>query len=155
MTAEELVRRLERHLSRPARLGYVALLLGGLTVAALVAVLWATEPGGLPARTQSAFAGFIAIGMAWSGLAAWALTRRRPLYAADRVVAGYLAVAVTTLATLAVVAIAVSRGQVLAVAVGSGVGAVTVTTAVLVTISARRRRASLLARRQELQESDT
>lgn len=154
IAADELARRLERHLSRPARFGYVALLLGGLVVAGMVAVLWATEPAPLPGPTQAAFAGIIVVGLAWSGLAAWALSRRRPLYATDLVVAGYLAVVVTSVAAIGAVVVAAARGQALAAALAAGEGLIMVGVAATVTVRARRRRAALLARRRALQRPD-
>lgn len=57
---------------------------------AVTGSLWATEAS-LPLRTHIAFAGIVVIGAAWMGVAVYVLTRRRPLYAADRVLATGLA----------------------------------------------------------------
>jgi hypothetical protein len=79
--------------------GLLAAGIAGFTGAALIATLWATEPGRLPTRTAWAFGGLIFAGLAWAVLAAWTAWRR-PLFAADRVIAGWLAVAFTTVTTL-------------------------------------------------------
>ena len=71
-------------------------LVGGLTAAAVIGVLWITEPA-LPPRTQVAFGGLVLIGLAWAGYGSWALTRRTPLFALDRVIAAWLSVAATNL----------------------------------------------------------
>lgn len=90
---------------RPASRGIVAAGIAGLTGATMIAVLWATEPGTLPTRTRSAFAGLIVIGLSWTVLALWSL-RRRPLFAADRVIGAYLAVAFSATTTLVSVVLA-------------------------------------------------
>ncbi|MEU4518960.1 hypothetical protein AB0F52_09600 [Amycolatopsis sp. NPDC024027] len=45
---------------------------------------------GLPPRTKVAFAVLVAVGLAWAAFGAWAVTRRAPLFARDRVIAGWL-----------------------------------------------------------------
>ncbi|GAA2580682.1 hypothetical protein GCM10010435_67510 [Winogradskya consettensis] len=96
------------------RLAVVAVGLAGLCAAVFLGLLWATEPVALPVRTRIAFAVMVLIGLAWAGFAAWALLRR-PLFALDRVIAGWLATAFSTLT--AVVAVAVT-GSLAAVTVG-------------------------------------
>jgi hypothetical protein len=124
--------------------------LAGLAGAVLVGLLWASEPGPLPVRTQVAFAGLVVVGLAWAGFAGWALARR-PLFALDRVVAGLLALAVSALTTAGAVALAVARGGtgLWLAAVGLGVGLITVSTAILA--RAYRHRRELLARLRELE----
>ncbi|GIE77087.1 hypothetical protein Aph02nite_30370 [Actinoplanes philippinensis] len=86
-------------LIRPVPRPLVAAGIAGFTGALMIAALWATEPGSLPARTRWGFAGLILIGLCWAALAAWTLWRR-PLFAVDRVVAGWLAVVFTSVTTL-------------------------------------------------------
>src|ERR671916_3074746 len=88
--------RILRGLSLPRRISYVVAGLCGLLGAAMLAMLWATEPARLPARTQLAFGALILVGLAWAAFAAWALARR-PLFAMDRLVAAALAVGFSTL----------------------------------------------------------
>jgi len=88
-----------RGLSLGRRVAHTVAGLGGLLVAGLVGLLWATEPTPLPLRTQVAFAAMIAVGLTWAGLASWALARR-PLFAVDRVVAASLALVVSVVSAL-------------------------------------------------------
>jgi hypothetical protein len=82
-------------LSLKARLGYVALLLVSTGMTAIIASLWLTETF-LPLRAQLAFGVMCLIGVSWAALATWALSRRRPLFARDRVIAGGMAVTFTS-----------------------------------------------------------
>lgn len=91
MTPEEVLARLDAPLSLRRRVGYLAVGFAGLTGSALIGLLWATEPG-LPTRTNVAFAVLVAIGLCWVAFGGWAVTRRTPLFARDRVVAGWLGV---------------------------------------------------------------
>jgi hypothetical protein len=99
-----------RGLSLPRRVGQLAAGLGGLVTATIVGLLWATEPGELPPRTRIAFAAVIGIGMTWAGFAGWALARR-PLFAVDRVIGAWLAVAFSALMTLGMVTVALTRAS--------------------------------------------
>lgn len=89
MNPDEVLGGLRPVLSLRRRVGYVLVGLGGVVGACLIGVLWATEPG-LPARTAVSFGVLVAIGIGWAGFALWALTRKAPLYARDRVVAAWL-----------------------------------------------------------------
>jgi hypothetical protein len=91
MTPEEVLARLDAPLSLRTRVGYLVLALAGLTGAALIGALWLTEPA-LPPRTRAAFAVLMTIGLCWAVFGGWAVTRRAPLFARDRVVAGWLGV---------------------------------------------------------------
>ncbi|MEU8157541.1 hypothetical protein AB0B94_28125 [Micromonospora sp. NPDC048986] len=91
MTPEEVLARLDAPLSLRKRVGYLAVAFAGLTGSALIGLLWVTEPG-LPTRTNVAFAVLVAIGLCWAAFGGWAVTRRTPLFARDRVVAGWLGV---------------------------------------------------------------
>jgi hypothetical protein len=139
-----------RGLSLPRRVGHLLAGLGGLTMAALVGLLWATEPGTLPLRTRVAFAAMIGIGLTWAGFAGWALARR-PLFAADRVIAAWLAVTFSALVALGMVTIALSRAGTAAVVASGGVGTTFTVGAAALLARARAHRRALLARRDELE----
>ncbi|GAA0504196.1 hypothetical protein Ade02nite_28180 [Paractinoplanes deccanensis] len=108
MTPDDVLTGLEAPLSLRRRVSSVAAGLAGLTGSSLIALLWATEPV-LPARTHVAFGVLVAIGLAWAGFAGWAVTRRTPLFARDRVVAAWLGVAAWLLFTAGGLAIALGR----------------------------------------------
>jgi hypothetical protein len=135
-------------LSLSARIGYVALLLVSSAMTLVIASLWLTEAT-LPVRTQLAFGVMCVIGVSWSALSVWALRARRPLFARDRVVAGGLAVAFTSLFLVGGVAAAILANNAASYAVlGSGVAMCAL--AVRVLISARQRFQALSVRRAEL-----
>ncbi|MCZ7462317.1 transmembrane transport protein [Streptomyces sp. WMMC940] len=147
---EQLDRALAAELSLRSRMRHVAVGLAGGGGAALIAVLWATEPDPLPARTQLAFAGLVVVGLAWAGFAGWVLSRRRPLFARDRVLGASLALGATAVTAVAGTVLAAVRGtaaDVLATAVG---GVVLTAAAVLVLVRARSRRRELLRLRDAL-----
>lgn len=97
--ADQLLDRLTGRLSLRARLRLLVLLLAAATVSVLTGTLWATEPD-LPARTQLAFAGVIAIGAGWTAYAASALRRCGRLFALDRILAAWLALLFAILAVV-------------------------------------------------------
>jgi hypothetical protein len=136
-------------LSLKARLGYVALLLIATAMSTVVVSLGLTEAI-LPLRTQLAFGAMSLIGAAWAGFAAWTLAARRPLFARDRVVAGWLAVAFTSVFVAGAIAAVVIANNAASYAV-SLMGVVMLVTAVRILVVARRRFADLLARRVALE----
>lgn len=147
MTPDEVIKRLEAPLSLRRRVGYVTVALAGLLGSGIVGLLWATEPG-LPPRTEVAFAVLVAIGLAWTVFGAWAVTRRAPLFARDRVVAGWLGVAAWLLFTAGALVVTTLRhriepGLLVVVLVLGGV-------AVLRLRAVRRGRAALLRRKEQL-----
>ncbi|WP_086837784.1 hypothetical protein [Amycolatopsis kentuckyensis] len=147
MTPEEVVKQLEQPLSLRRRVGYVIVALAGLLGSGVVGLLWATEPG-LPPRTKVAFAVLVAIGVGWATFGTWAVTRRAPLFARDRVVAAWLGIVAWLLFTVGVLVITTLRHRVepellLVVLVLGGV-------AVVGLRAARRNRAALLRRREQL-----
>ena len=146
----EQVRRLAgAELSLKARLGYVALLLGSVAMTVVIVSLWLTEPS-LPSRTVLAFGAMAVIGASWAAFSAWVLSRRRPLFARDRVIAGRMAVVFTSVfVAAALVATGLARNAASLAMLGSG--AVMLAFAIRVSIDARRRFSALAARRQELQ----
>ncbi|WP_372669186.1 hypothetical protein [Amycolatopsis kentuckyensis] len=147
MTPDEVVKRLEQPLSLRRRVGYVIVALAGLLGSGVVGLLWATEPG-LPPRTKVAFAVLVAIGVGWATFGTWAVTRRAPLFARDRVVAAWLGIVAWLLFTVGVLVITTLRHRVepellLIVLVLGGVALVGLR-------AAHRDRAALLRRREEL-----
>ena len=136
-------------LSMKARLGYVALLLVSTGMTVVIASLWLTETW-LPLRAQLAFGVMCLIGVSWSALALWALGRRRPLFARDRVIAGGMAVAFTSVFVAgALAAVIVARSP---AAYGALVtGGVMLAAAIKMLIGARGRHAALAARRTALE----
>jgi hypothetical protein len=152
---EELERALAAEVSLRSRMRHIAVGLAGGCAATLIAVLWATEPDPLPARTQVAFAGLIAIGAAWAGLAGWVLSRRRPLFARDRVLGARLALGATVLTTIAGTALAAVRGATSDVLVTALGGVLFTAAAVLVLVRAQSRRRELLRLRDALRRHDS
>lgn len=139
-----------RQLGLRRRLGHVAAGLGGLTGATLVGMLWATEPAGLPTRTQFAFAALIVIGLAWAARSALALFRR-PLFAIDRLMAAWMALVSSTLMTLGLVVIASARTSVAGLVAAGTLGLALIVAAGAVLVRARAYRATLLAHRHRLE----
>ena len=146
---EEVLVVLDRELSRSARLRYLLVGLVSLVVTGVTGSLWATEPS-LPLRTHVAFGGIVVLGMAWMGVAAFVLTRRRPLYATDRVLATGTALVATSAVAAVTTVLAATRGGVLPALTAGTVGAVFVAASVVLHLGARRRRRALLARRRAL-----
>lgn len=90
ISADDIAARLGDELSTSRRIQLVLLVVASLAVSSGVGSLLLTETA-LPPRTQAAFAGIVAIGLAWATFGVWALTTRRALYARQRVVATRLA----------------------------------------------------------------
>lgn len=143
MTPDEVLARLDASLSLRRRIGYLALAFTGLTGSALILVLSVTEPG-LPPRTKVAFGVLMAIGFCWAAFGAWAVTRRTPLFARDRVVASWIGLAAWLAFTVGGLAITGFEPTLFGVVVPLGV------LAVVNLRTARRARAALLRRRAEL-----
>ena len=144
-TLQQLAR---EQFSLGVRLRYVGLALAAAMATGVVASLLLTEPQ-LPPRTQAAFAAMIAIGVAWIAFATWVLSERRPLLASHRVVAGRMAVTFCAVfATGAGVAAATTFAPAAFGALATGVAMLVAAVAML--LHANRRRAQLLARRDEL-----
>lgn len=141
---------LDTELSRRDRIRYVLVLLASLTVTGLVGTLWATEPE-LPLRTHLAFGGLVTLGVAWMAVTGYVLSRRRPLYATDRVLATGMAVTATVLVGAASTTVAVLRaGALTSVTVGA-VSATLAGAAIILHVRARAWRRRLLERRRELE----
>jgi hypothetical protein len=94
LSADAVRQLVETELSLRSRLRYVALLLGALTMTAVIGSLWLTEPV-LPMRTRVAFGVMTGIGLSWAAFGVWVLTHRRPLLAPHGIVAGRMAVTFT------------------------------------------------------------
>ncbi|MEV0173268.1 transmembrane transport protein [Streptomyces sp. NPDC050803] len=149
---EALERALAAETSLRSRMRYVAAGLAGGCAAALITVLWATEPDPLPARTQAAFAGLIAIGLAWAVFAGWVLSRRRPLFARDRVLGARLALVVTVMSSAAGTALAAVRGTAAGALAVALAGAALVAAAGVLLARAQARRRELTRLRDALRE---
>jgi hypothetical protein len=144
------VRRLAgAELSLKARLGYVGLLLAATGMTVVIGSLWLTEPF-LPLRTQLAFGVMTSIGVSWSAFSIWVLGTRRVLFARDRVIAGRMAIAFTSLFLAGTVAAVVVAGNTAAYC-ALATGAVMWAGAIRTLVAARRRFEELLLRRAELE----
>jgi hypothetical protein len=150
VTAAEVRRRLASELALPSRLGYTALLLAGLTAAAVAIALLLTEEG-LPARTRIAFAVMTLIGLAWATFAAWVLTHRRVLFALHRVIAMRMAVAFTAVFTGGALLVGLRSSSATAALSAAAFGAAMLSVALVLHARARRRVQELMLRRQELE----
>ncbi|GGK78428.1 hypothetical protein Sme01_22900 [Sphaerisporangium melleum] len=148
LSAEEMIGRLSGVLSPWQRIRGAVALLAGVAGAVFIGSLWATEPGPLPVGTRLAFAGLAVFCLAWAGYGGWLVTRRVPLFAADQVYAGRLALVASTLTMALTVALTVQRGTGVLAAVL--LGALFVALAATLTVRAHRTRAALLRRRREL-----
>ena len=145
----ELRRLLDSQLSLRSRIGHVALLLASAAMTVVVASLSITEPA-LPARTAAAFAAMTMISLAWVAFSGWVLTRRRPLFGRDRVVAGRMAVIFTSTFMAVALAIAYSSGGRAPVA-AAVMGLLLVAAAVTLLVHARRNVLRLTSRREALE----
>jgi hypothetical protein len=136
-------------LSMPSRLGHVVLLIAAAMMTTVVGSLWITEPA-LPVRTQVGFTVMVLIGLSWVAFALWVLSRRRPLFARHRIIAGRMAVVFTSLFVIGAVAVAYTRGGRAAYAAG-GVGMVMLAAAVVLLVRAERMFLRLTERREDLE----
>lgn len=149
-TPAEVLAALDTERSRRDRSRYVLVLLASLTVTSLVGTLWATEPG-LPLRTQLAFGGLVTLGAGWMAVTGYVLSRRRPLYAIDRVLATGMAVIASVLVGAASTAVAALRAGGLTSVTVAAVAATLAGTAIVLHARARAWRRRLLERRRELE----
>ncbi|SEG96767.1 hypothetical protein SAMN05444920_11084 [Nonomuraea solani] len=148
LSARELMERLDPSLSRRTRVRAVAALVAGLAGTVFIAALWGSEPGPLPGRTQVAFGLFTAFCLAWTCYGGWLLKHRVPLFATERVIAAWVAVAASTTTTALVATIAAQRGTGLALPLV--VGLVFVAAALTLAVRAHAHRGALLRRMREL-----
>jgi hypothetical protein len=148
MMTDDLRRLTALELSWPARLRYVALLLGASSMTAVVAALLVTEPA-LPARTTIALATLVAIGLGWMGFAAWVLTHRRIMLGRQRVVAGRLAVGANSVFVIGALLVGGATGQPSAFA-AAGLGVLMLAAAVVMLLRANATFRRLSSRREEL-----
>lgn len=147
MTPDDMIERLDPPLSLRRRIFYVTIALAGLLGSGLLGLLWATEPA-LPPRTHVAFACLVVLGLAWAAFGTWAVTRRTPLFARDRVVASWLGLAAWLVFTTGSLIITTLRQRIepelLLVVLALGV------IAALQLRAAHRSRAALLQRKEHL-----
>ena len=148
--ADEIRRALDGELSITARTGYTLLLLTSFSAAIVMAALLATEPG-LPARTSVAFTVMAGIGLAWTALSAWVLTRRRVLFAPHRVIAARMAVGFSALFALGTLVVGPQwiTGWYWALAVA----VIMLAVAIVLLVNAGRRFRELSARREQLEQA--
>jgi hypothetical protein len=146
---EDIRRLTEVELSRPARLGYLALLLAATTMTVIVTALLLTEPA-LPLRASIGLGVIMVIGLSWIGFAAWVLTRRRIPLGRHRVVAGRLAVTFSSVFCAGSLAVGYATSNRSAIA-AAGLGAVMVLIAAAILIRASRDVERLSKRRDELE----
>ena len=147
-SAQDMIERLAPVLSRRTRIRAVTALLAGVAGVVFVSTLWWSEPGPLPGRTHLAFGMLTVFCLAWAGYGGWLLTRRVPLFAADRVIAAWIGLAASLATTAVVTVVAVQRGTGAWLALA--VGGLFVAVAVVLVVRAHLRRAALLRRRHEL-----
>ncbi len=100
----------EESLSRRARLGHVALLLGASAMSAVLIALLIGERG-LPTRTVIAFGVMLLMALTWIGYAGWVLQRRWTLLPVHRVVASRIATAFSAIFTVGALAVAVGANK--------------------------------------------
>lgn len=150
VTAEALLGLADAELSTRARMAHVALLVGSILMTIGIVSLWITEPS-LPLRTHLAFGALAAIGVSWTVFAARVLTRRRVLYARHRVVAARMALTFTAVFTLGALAIGWTNGTP-AGYVAAAMGGVLLAVAAALLVRARRKLASLMDRRRDLEK---
>jgi hypothetical protein len=99
ISAEETIAGLQDALSLRRRVRSLVQLFGAGVVVGLVGTLWLTEDG-LPVRTGVGFAVVMIIGLLTIARSAQVLHRRGPLFARDRVIAGWIAVGSAVLLTI-------------------------------------------------------
>ncbi|TMR20767.1 hypothetical protein ETD86_17945 [Nonomuraea turkmeniaca] len=143
-----MIDRLESSLSPGRRVRAVAALVVGLAGAVFVAALWGSEPGPLPGRTHLAFALFTVFCLTWAGYGGWLVTRRVPLFATDRVIAGWIGLVASTVTTAVLAVVAVQRGAGLGLVLVAG--GLFAGVALVLVVRAHARRAALLRRKREL-----
>ncbi|MFY2763150.1 hypothetical protein [Arenimonas sp. MALMAid1274] len=146
---QALARITDQHLSTPARVAHVALLLVSLGMAIVLGSLLATEPG-LPLRTQGAFGVMLCMALAWAGYATWTLRHRQGLLANHRVMAGTMAVAFSLAFTAGAAGLGFAGGQP-ALRWAALLGAAMSLVSVVVLVRARRHRMQLRDRRDQLE----
>ncbi len=151
----ELERALAAEVSLRSRMRYVAVGLAGASGAVLITVLSVTEPDPLPARTQAAFVALIAVGLTWAAFAGWTLSRRRPLFARDRVLGARLALAVSVGTCVVGTFMAATRGTTAETVATALTGGMLIWAAGLLLARARARRRALLRLVDALQETST
>jgi hypothetical protein len=147
--AADLRRLTVLELSLPARLGYVSLLLGAAIMTSIVSALLLTEPA-LPLRTSIALAVMAAIGSSWMGFAVWVLTHKRILLGRQRIVAGRMALAFSSVFVAGTLLVGYQTGNSAAVT-AAGLGLLMVLVALSMLIRARRAFAQLSKRRDALE----
>lgn len=144
LTVTDMQRHVAAGLSMRTRAGYTLVLVAGIGMTAVTASLLGTEPH-LPARTQLSFAVLTLIGAAWTALAWWTLARRHVLLAQHRIASSWLALGASALFLVGTLAFRPALPD-----AAIGVALIMVAGAAACLVRARRYRARLTARRDEL-----
>lgn len=148
---QALEQMLGRELVWRDRLKYLCLLLFDLAVGVTVASLLLTEPH-LPLRTQIAFGALIAGSVLWAAFFLWILSRRKVLFARQRVTAGRIALAFTSLFTLGSLVLALQVPALRTTGLTAALfGTLLVSLAAAVLLQARHRLRQLMERRDLLE----
>ncbi|MEM9562789.1 MAG: transmembrane transport protein [Actinomycetota bacterium] len=152
LTVDDINHLLDAEL-RPARAAAIATLGGvGLAEAVLLTTLVATEPDPLPTDTTVALLALAVGGLAWALFAGWRLRNRQILLLHERVTAAAIATAITVLATIGAIAIAVARERPL---VAAGIATAGGAVAIGAALQVRRRRADLTRARRRLAQLES
>jgi O-antigen/teichoic acid export membrane protein len=150
LTADRARALIRRELSTATRVGFTLLLLVTLLAAGLISLLWMTEPNSLPFRTQMAFGMIVVFNLCWAVLCGWVLAQRKVLFAAQQVIAGWMAVVFCAIFLLMASFIAYQRAHLAALMTVTGFGVLQMVAALMLLGRARRHRRKLLYRRDEL-----
>jgi hypothetical protein len=142
------------HLSMPSRLWHTVLVVASLSMATAIVSLWTTEPH-VPPRLHAAFAAIVAVALTWAGFGVWVLVRRRVLFGRDRVLAGWLAVAFTTISAVGLLLAGAIGGFGTPAYVGAAGHSVLCAAAIWLLVSGRRRVRALSERRRKLEAALT
>jgi len=149
-TSREALRRLTvKSLALRPRLAYTALLFVSAAVTAATLSLLLGEPS-LPWMTRISFAVIAGAGLAWSAFFAWVLLRRRVALGWHRVIAARMAVALSALFSVGVIAAALFTPAQARALHALWVGVPLLGAACLQLVRARRRHDALLLRRRDL-----
>ena len=146
---DDLRRLTASELSRPARAGYVGLLLAASTMTVIVTALLVTEPS-LPRRASIALGVLALIGLSWTGFAVWVLTHKRILLGRHQVVAGRMAVGFSAVFCAGALAVGYATSS-RAAAAAAAMGVVMLLIATAMLMRARRSVERLSNRRDELE----
>lgn len=151
VAADDIRRMLHAELSFKARAAYLIGLLATTSFSAALLSLWLTEPH-LPSRTQIAFAILVVINISWASFCAWALSRRKVLYARQGVIAGRLAVLWSAVFVAGALLTGVASGHASGGLMAAGTGMLFLGCALVMLRRANTRQEQLLHLRRSLEQ---